>query len=350
MQLGATNYIDTSKRDAANELQDMGGASLIVVTAPNAYIISGLVGALGRLGKLLILARNSALSWSFLSRGLKLEIGGSVHVWPAGHALDSEEAIDFAKRQGVKCMEEKFLLEMVEKAIKALTSNAVRFRSVPVIECRAAPSVEGLGGSGVVAMSPASRRYVGGRFNAARKQDVAILDHRDLRVVVQHCTRRARIGRAAVDSGTGDALIACRRPPLTRMLRTGAHRSQGANDEAPTRGCRTDGHQRVSGRSYLHLMLQGTALTITKHASNRHQLLRFRRHLDAPQAHAHNGMSNRPSRTSPPPFLPSFPSSACAERLSTRRSLSLQVQRRLTHFLTSLSFCLISLFALQNVH
>ncbi|OAG08601.1 uncharacterized protein CC84DRAFT_1239886 [Paraphaeosphaeria sporulosa] len=134
MQLGATNYVDTSKRDAANELQDMGGASLIVVTAPNAYIISGLVGALGRLGKLLILARNSALSWSFLSRGLKLEIGGSVHVWPAGHALDSEEAIDFAKRQGVKCMEEKFLLEMVEKAIKALTSNAVRFRSVPVIE------------------------------------------------------------------------------------------------------------------------------------------------------------------------------------------------------------------------
>jgi D-arabinose 1-dehydrogenase-like Zn-dependent alcohol dehydrogenase len=57
MQLGATEYVDTSKQDAAKVLQDMGGASLIVVTAPSAEVMSGLVGGLGRLGKLLILAR-----------------------------------------------------------------------------------------------------------------------------------------------------------------------------------------------------------------------------------------------------------------------------------------------------
>jgi D-arabinose 1-dehydrogenase-like Zn-dependent alcohol dehydrogenase len=57
MQLGATDYVDTSKESAAEALQKMGGASLIVVTAPNPEIMSPLVAGLGPLGKLLILAR-----------------------------------------------------------------------------------------------------------------------------------------------------------------------------------------------------------------------------------------------------------------------------------------------------
>lgn len=56
-QLGATDYIDTSKEDAAEALQKMGGASLIVVTAPNPQVMGPLVNGLGPLGKLLILAR-----------------------------------------------------------------------------------------------------------------------------------------------------------------------------------------------------------------------------------------------------------------------------------------------------
>jgi D-arabinose 1-dehydrogenase-like Zn-dependent alcohol dehydrogenase len=57
MELGATDYIDTSKEDAAAALQKMGGASLIVVTAPNPKVMGPLVGGLGACGKLLILAR-----------------------------------------------------------------------------------------------------------------------------------------------------------------------------------------------------------------------------------------------------------------------------------------------------
>jgi D-arabinose 1-dehydrogenase-like Zn-dependent alcohol dehydrogenase len=57
MQLGANDYIDTSKEDAAEALQKMGGASLIVVTAPNPKVMGPLVNGLGPLGKLLILAR-----------------------------------------------------------------------------------------------------------------------------------------------------------------------------------------------------------------------------------------------------------------------------------------------------
>lgn len=55
-ELGAHDYIDGSKCDQGEALQKMGGASLIVVTAPDAKVISPLMKGLGIMGKLLILA------------------------------------------------------------------------------------------------------------------------------------------------------------------------------------------------------------------------------------------------------------------------------------------------------
>ncbi|KAH7555605.1 hypothetical protein BM1_07228 [Bipolaris maydis] len=130
-QLGATDYIDTSKESAAEGLQKMGGASLIVVTAPNPQIIGPLVNGLGPLGKMLVLAPVGDVPINTVS----LVLGGrSVHGWPSGHALDSEEAIDFAERQGVKCMIEKFPFDKAEDAVKHMESGKVRFRSVIVMD------------------------------------------------------------------------------------------------------------------------------------------------------------------------------------------------------------------------
>jgi len=60
--------------------------------------------------------------------------GISVHGWPSGHALDSEEAISFAEHQGVECMIEKFPFEKVTEAVERMTSGKVRFRSVLIME------------------------------------------------------------------------------------------------------------------------------------------------------------------------------------------------------------------------
>jgi D-arabinose 1-dehydrogenase-like Zn-dependent alcohol dehydrogenase len=60
-KLGATDYVDGSEGDTAEALQKMGGADLIVVTAPNPKIIPGLIGGLAPRGKLLILAREYLL-------------------------------------------------------------------------------------------------------------------------------------------------------------------------------------------------------------------------------------------------------------------------------------------------
>lgn len=56
-QLGATDYINTKAEDAAQALQKLGGADLVVVTAPNPDIMGPLVNGLAARGKVLILAR-----------------------------------------------------------------------------------------------------------------------------------------------------------------------------------------------------------------------------------------------------------------------------------------------------
>jgi D-arabinose 1-dehydrogenase-like Zn-dependent alcohol dehydrogenase len=60
--------------------------------------------------------------------------GASVHGWPSGHALDSEEAIKFAQLQGVNVMTEKFSLDQVNEALEHMESGKVRFRGVLVMD------------------------------------------------------------------------------------------------------------------------------------------------------------------------------------------------------------------------
>lgn len=68
-KLGANDYIDGSKEDQGEALQKLGGAALIVVTAPNPKIIPSLLSGLAPLGKLLILAREYCLIYLLICNG-----------------------------------------------------------------------------------------------------------------------------------------------------------------------------------------------------------------------------------------------------------------------------------------
>ncbi|KAL8647088.1 MAG: hypothetical protein Q9210_005761 [Variospora velana] len=145
--LGATDYIDGSKEDHSEALQRLGGASLIVATAPEPSILGKLVTGLGLLGKLLILAR---MMYPPLAFGARLTAaacgevtvntipmigkGLSVTCWPSGHAMDSEEAISFARLHNVKCMVEKFPLEKANEAYEHMMNGKARFRAVITME------------------------------------------------------------------------------------------------------------------------------------------------------------------------------------------------------------------------
>lgn len=58
-ELGAHEYVDGSKEDQGDALKRLGGASLIVSTAPSGKVIAPLMKGLGMLGKLLILSGKS---------------------------------------------------------------------------------------------------------------------------------------------------------------------------------------------------------------------------------------------------------------------------------------------------
>lgn len=130
-ELGADEYVDASKDDTAEALQKLGGASLIVATAPNADAITPLLKGLGILGKLLILSVPGVIP---VDTVVMLRYGLSVQSWPSGHALDSEEAIQFTELKNIDCMVEKFPLAKANDAFDAMLKGTVRFRAVITME------------------------------------------------------------------------------------------------------------------------------------------------------------------------------------------------------------------------
>src|SRR5438046_10545843 len=98
-KLGAHRYIDSGSGDAVAELQKLGGARIILATAPNAKAISALVDGLSSNGKLLVPAAPAEP----LSINVMSLISGrrSVAGCYSGTARDSQDALEFSALSGV---------------------------------------------------------------------------------------------------------------------------------------------------------------------------------------------------------------------------------------------------------
>jgi len=127
-ELGAEFYIDDAKGDAAKQLADMGGAQVILCTAPNSKAIGALAPGLKYKGKLLIVAApadNVEVSPLLLLMGSR-----SVAGWYSGYAKDSEDTLAFSALTGIRPRIEVFPLEKVNEAYERMLSNKARFRVV----------------------------------------------------------------------------------------------------------------------------------------------------------------------------------------------------------------------------
>lgn len=92
-QLGAHEYIDTTKVEAGAALKEMGGAALIVTTSPNAEQISKLLTGLGPMGKLLILSCEQYLIFCWARQ--KMLTGGVV---PGDVPVDTQMMVSCSER------------------------------------------------------------------------------------------------------------------------------------------------------------------------------------------------------------------------------------------------------------
>jgi D-arabinose 1-dehydrogenase-like Zn-dependent alcohol dehydrogenase len=127
-QLGAAEYVDAAQGSAGEALARMGGARLILATAPSAAAVEDVLSGLGTGGQLLLVA---AVPEPIRLPPLPLIIRRqSVQGWPSGHAKDSEDTLRFAAATGVRPMVETFPLARANDALARMTSGAARFRAV----------------------------------------------------------------------------------------------------------------------------------------------------------------------------------------------------------------------------
>jgi D-arabinose 1-dehydrogenase-like Zn-dependent alcohol dehydrogenase len=127
-KLGASVYIDSKATNAAEELQKLGGARVILATAPSSKAMSEVIDGLGPNGKLIVIG---ATTDPIEVTPVQLITGSrTIQGWAAGTPTDSEDTLRFAELTGVRPMIETYPLEQAEEAYARMMSGKAQFRVV----------------------------------------------------------------------------------------------------------------------------------------------------------------------------------------------------------------------------
>jgi D-arabinose 1-dehydrogenase-like Zn-dependent alcohol dehydrogenase len=129
--LGAHHYIDTQREDPATALQALGGAKLILATAPSGKAMSSLFGGLRSRGRMVVVGVGTDLievnpaELVFGTRSLEGALTGS--------PIDAEETLAFSLLAGVRPRIETMPLEAAAEAYGKMMRGEARFRMVLVM-------------------------------------------------------------------------------------------------------------------------------------------------------------------------------------------------------------------------
>ncbi len=127
-KLGATVYIDSKATNAAEPLQKLGGAQVILATAPSSKAMSELIDGLGPNGKLVVIG---ATFDPIEVTPIQLISGSrAIQGWAAGTPADSEDTLHFAELTGVRPMIETYPLEKAAEGYARMMSGKAQFRVV----------------------------------------------------------------------------------------------------------------------------------------------------------------------------------------------------------------------------
>jgi D-arabinose 1-dehydrogenase-like Zn-dependent alcohol dehydrogenase len=127
-ELGARHYIDSASTDVAASLQKLGGARVILATVTDADAMSAALGGLGYRGEFVIVG--------IAGKPVHAETSGmvlqrkSIHGWPSGTSIESEDTLKFSEITGVLPLIEKYPLERAAEAYARMMSGKARFRAV----------------------------------------------------------------------------------------------------------------------------------------------------------------------------------------------------------------------------
>jgi D-arabinose 1-dehydrogenase-like Zn-dependent alcohol dehydrogenase len=127
-KLGANLYIDSKATNATEALKKLGGAQVILATAPSSKAMSELVDGLAPNGKLMVLG---ATLDPIEVTPIQLILGSkTIQGWASGTPADSEDTLRFSELRGVRPMIETFPLEKAEEGYARMMSGKAQFRVV----------------------------------------------------------------------------------------------------------------------------------------------------------------------------------------------------------------------------
>ena len=127
-KLGASDYIDSQAVNAAEALKKMGGARVILATAPSSKAMSELIDGLGPNGTLLVVGASGD---PVQATPIQLIFGRrEIKGWSSGIPTDSEDTLRFAELTGVRPMIEKYPLAKAGEAYARMMSGKAEFRVV----------------------------------------------------------------------------------------------------------------------------------------------------------------------------------------------------------------------------
>ena len=127
-KLGATTYIDSGSVNTAAALQQLGGAQVILATAPSSKSMSAAIDGLAPNGTLVVIgvdAQPIEVSPLQLISGVRSIRGGL-----AGTPADAEDTLRFAELSGVRPMVETYPHEQAADAYARMMSGKAQFRVV----------------------------------------------------------------------------------------------------------------------------------------------------------------------------------------------------------------------------
>ena len=127
-ELGAHVYIDAKAEDVAAALQKLGGADVILATAPSGSAIGSLLPGLAVRGKLVVVGVSGD---AIPLNGVPLIFGGrSVIGSLTGRAIETQDTLDFSVLTDVRPIIETLPLAKAEEAYNRMMDGKARFRMV----------------------------------------------------------------------------------------------------------------------------------------------------------------------------------------------------------------------------
>jgi D-arabinose 1-dehydrogenase-like Zn-dependent alcohol dehydrogenase len=127
-KLGATAYIDSKSTNAAEALQKLGGAQVILATAPNSKAMSELFDGLGPNGKFMVIG--AAFDPLEVTPVQLITGSRSIQGWASGTTADEDDTLRFAELTGVRPMIETYPLEKAAEGYERMLSGKAQFRVV----------------------------------------------------------------------------------------------------------------------------------------------------------------------------------------------------------------------------